>query len=1720
MSKKHTASYIVNVKAEYDSVTELVKELNKIQNNNSLGLNRADTKQLELLLLKAKQFQDLVQSRTKGTFNLESADFKGITSDFKSLSNAAEKFSESLIKFFDVDAQAAINKISTQLSILKDANRELGRKKTSATASQNRILNQATADRGLTNSEGGVLKFKELDAMATDAIKQAEVANRELNESEQKIVQIRNEIVAATEEALKPYKDAWQRADTEIQSNIKSIQELNAKQKELSSGSISTTISEESKNTILQYSDVVAKMGEAELDVNQNLQNQKKEALEASTATNKYSNNVKKATDTTNKYNTILGKAVYNVLSYGSALAFVRTASRQFTHTIVEMDKALTGMTVVTSLSREQAWALTGQMQSLAKETGMTTTEVANMTTMYLQQGKTLADSLELTEAAAKAARIAGISGTESINLLTNAMNGFQLSANQAMNVSDKFASLAAAAATDYEELATALSKVAAQANLAGMSMDFTLGLLTKGIEVTREAPETIGTALKTVISRMRELTDYGETLEDGIDVNRVDTALKNIGVSLLDTNREFRNLEDVLTEVGMKWDTLNTNQQANVAVALAGTRQQSRLIAMMQDFDRTLELVNISMNSAGATAAQHAKYMDGLEAATTRLTTSYQQIITSVANSDIAIAVINTLAQGMEILSDNSYILYGIVGLLGSVYAPLIKAKIADVAATVAATFTYAVNKKAIDAEIKSKIESAKIEGKLKNAVNDTTQAKLKAIIVSKLMAEGMDKVAAETAAAEIATQSFNNTLKSNVFILIISAILALVSAWWSMNKETTKGKNIMNSLNKLFKSLEKALHNLMSIVEPVIDGLMWIVDILGNILGPVIQFVANLINSISLGANAILKFVVLIFDSIKQCFEWCADNFPLLGNFVDRITGLFSGWANAVEGALNAMNKWAWTDKQRAKVSDSIITANQTIIYDTQQKKNSVQPLIEEYERLSESAIKTTEDLERMKQIEEELSQTDKEYLDSSGKVRIEYVKNEIAKMSDIIAASLEESYREAINSISYGSFRESFKSAIADYYREEVTKLAELGQVTSSTASKIAESYKSMVDHMSEEDFMNTSEAQFKKMYDSIVQIESEWSTITEDGNELNDTLSNQFEIFEKHYAKLTGQAQEAFASVYSLYAEYSRMIDELHLKGSQKTNFLNNIELLGITESEYESLMQGYIEANNATEDEFRSWFGSIVSTDSQNKSELVTKLMQGQKQEFVNLIDSATVKTNTDILDDYAKSLNKANNLADLSKKAKLGTLTTEELDELYRDNSFLFNDERLLEEFMSGRYTGDDLKTSAYREAVSELETRLAIATQSNDRGQIAYLNRQLEILKYHSLYSSQLWQDLASRSKEESRLLLIEKELEDVEKERSLIEQSDLASTQEKVRLLQKQKDLYDEQYAIAKKFLSEGESGRNYSTLSALGLRQIDGKWVGDTTALQEAFGRNFALNSDYQLLINWADDNAELIEKYSQIIEDYDEVAKQNRDDLISIIQDYADTERDLIDSRKAQYEEYFDAMDALEQTQERSQKRADLIGSIAALSGGIDGNSKQLRKELLQQLQTLNEEEAEARRQEMRDNLLNNMDKHIENIDRMIEIIAKSGYEDAYKQAVAAGIIKNTVPYSNGGLVNYTGLAMVHGSKSKPEAFLNAADTKMIRAFLDNIVSNFDIPDNPSFGSSGSPTAIVIESINIKTEKLNEAQDFGKAGATMAEEFAKTIQAGGININVKK
>ena len=102
---------------------------------------------------------------------------------------------------------------------------------------------------------------------------------------------------------------------------------------------------------------------------------------------------------------------------------------------------------------------------------------------------------------------------------------------------------------------------------------------------------------MKTIIARFTEMKEApsGIVNVDGeeVNVNKVDTALKSVGVSLKDTTGQFRDLDDVFIELASKGDSLDKNTQRYIATIMAGNRQQSRFIALVDNWERLDEVAS-----------------------------------------------------------------------------------------------------------------------------------------------------------------------------------------------------------------------------------------------------------------------------------------------------------------------------------------------------------------------------------------------------------------------------------------------------------------------------------------------------------------------------------------------------------------------------------------------------------------------------------------------------------------------------------------------------------------------------------------------------------------------------------------------------------------------------------------------------------------------------------------------------------------------------------------------------------------------------------------------------------------------------------------------------------------------------------------------------------------------------------------------------------------------
>ena len=337
-----------------------------------------------------------------------------------------------------------------------------------------------------------------------------------------------------------------------------------------------------------------------------------------------------------------------------NAIQLVKRTMREAYNTIKELDKAMTETAVVTDFSVGDMWAQLPEYTKRANELGVTTKAAYEAATLYYQQGLKTNEVMAISNETLKMARIAGLDAAVATDRMTNAIRGFNMEINEqnVQRIDDVYSRLAAISASNVDEISTAMTKVASLAHNAGMEFETTAAFLAQIIETTRESAETAGTALKTVVARFAEvkkLVSEGELKgndDEGelIDVNKVSAALRTAGIDL---NRYFLGevgIDDIFLELAEKWDSLNSLQQRYIATQAAGSRQQSRFIALMADYARTQELVEEAYNANGAAAKQFEKTQESLESKLARLKNAWNEFAMGILNSDLVKAGVDLL--------------------------------------------------------------------------------------------------------------------------------------------------------------------------------------------------------------------------------------------------------------------------------------------------------------------------------------------------------------------------------------------------------------------------------------------------------------------------------------------------------------------------------------------------------------------------------------------------------------------------------------------------------------------------------------------------------------------------------------------------------------------------------------------------------------------------------------------------------------------------------------------------------------------------------------------------------------------------------------------------------------------------------------------------------------------------------------------------------------------
>ena len=316
-----------------------------------------------------------------------------------------------------------------------------------------------------------------------------------------------------------------------------------------------------------------------------------------------------------------------------------------------DLDESLTNIRIVTGQSREQMEAFADSANQAAHDLSASTLDYTNAALIYYQQGLNDEEVAARTATTIRAAQTAQMDTAEMSEYLTAIWNGFQIQAEGTEEAIDKVAAVATATAADLGELAEGFSRVASAAASMGVDIDELNSYLATVISVTREAPETIGTAFRTIFARLNSVS-LGETAEDGVNLNTVGNTLEKVGIQVLDNNGKLRKTGEIIDEIGNRWTEFSAEQQRSIAITMAGTQQFSRLIALFDNWDMYQETLAISQNAAGTLQEQADIYADSWQAAAQRVQTSLQDLYEDFMDSDFFIGLLDgadSVVQGLN---------------------------------------------------------------------------------------------------------------------------------------------------------------------------------------------------------------------------------------------------------------------------------------------------------------------------------------------------------------------------------------------------------------------------------------------------------------------------------------------------------------------------------------------------------------------------------------------------------------------------------------------------------------------------------------------------------------------------------------------------------------------------------------------------------------------------------------------------------------------------------------------------------------------------------------------------------------------------------------------------------------------------------------------------------------------------------------------------------------
>lgn len=381
----------------------------------------------------------------------------------------------------------------------------------------------------------------------------------------------------------------------------------------------------------------------------------------------------------------IIGKFV-DRLKYLASF-FLTTAiyagAQKIYQSVLDIDTAMTELRKVTDATEAKYIQFMDGAIERANRLGTSVKEVVQASSDYARLGYTIDEASELADSAIIYKNVGdGLSGIDqATEHLISTMKAFGIEAGDAMRIVDVFNEVANNFPTSAADIGEGLRRSAASLSAAGNSLEESVAIFTASQAIAQDA-DTVGTSLKTMSMRIRstksDMEAAGEDTEGMAEsVSKLRNEIKSLtNVDIMLDDETYKSTYQILDELAQVWDKLNDITKANVLELLFGKRQANIGAGLLENFDIARDALKTALDAEGGALKENDIFLESIQGHLNKLSAAWETFSYDFLDSEFVKGAIDFLTKVVNLLDDLTNAIGPIPTLIAACFAAFGAAK------------------------------------------------------------------------------------------------------------------------------------------------------------------------------------------------------------------------------------------------------------------------------------------------------------------------------------------------------------------------------------------------------------------------------------------------------------------------------------------------------------------------------------------------------------------------------------------------------------------------------------------------------------------------------------------------------------------------------------------------------------------------------------------------------------------------------------------------------------------------------------------------------------------------------------------------------------------------------------------------------------------------------------------------------------------------------------